>query len=380
MVSRLNFTEESNVKESPEYVRTSFGAAMTLGLAQGKFFRAAELYCLNLLLTYSDGCVGKCAYCGLSRARRNRQAQKEQSFIRVDWPTVSMNDVVDRISSESCSHVKRVCISMVTHRKAPKDTLSIVRRLHDKIDCISILIAPTITDKNWIHEAKKAGADKLGIAIDAATSELFQKLRGQGVLGPHKWERYWKTIEEAVEVFGRLNVGVHLIIGLGETEQQMIETIQRAYDIGALSHLFSFFPEEGSFMHQHPQPSIGAYRRVQLARYLINKDRTSIYEMKFDANGRVTNFGVDQNILDKTINSGLAFMTAGCSTNTMENACNRPYSDSTPYQALMGELRNFPFVPDKNDVDVIRKQIWNYSDKPTTLVEDLDCQDCLNPI
>lgn len=270
---------------------------------------------------------------------------------------------------------------MVTHRRAPDDTLSIVRRLRVKTNAVSALITPTIIDKKWLLEAKEAGIDRLGIAIDAATPQIFNKFRGLGVSGPHKWEKYWKTVEEAVAVFGAYHVGIHFIVGLGETEEQMIDTIQRAHSMGALTHLFSFFPEEGSLMHQHKQPPIGQYRRVQLARYLINKDLTSADKMKFDNEGRLVNFNIDKSVLDKAIDVGLPFMTTGCSTQNMENACNRPYSDSTPYQALVGELRNFPFPPDRPDVDIIKKQIWDYSNTSTKVwVEDLDCRDCLSAV
>lgn len=381
LISESHLAREFPVQESPEYVRTSSAAAITLGLMPGRFFRDAKLYCLNLLLKYRDGCVGRCAYCGLSRARETTQSWRDQSFIRVDWPTVKMGEIMNRMDSELCSHVERVCISMVTHRRAPSDTLSIVRRLHDRIDAISALIAPTIVDKNWLLEANEAGADKIGIAIDAATPELFHKLRGRGVSGPHRWERYWKTVEEAVQVFGRHNVGIHLIVGLAETEEEMIETIQRAYNIGALSHLFSFFPEEGSLMHQHRQPPIGSYRRVQLARYLINKGMTSADRMKFDGDGKLVGLGIDENALDSAIDSGLPFMTSGCSTKKRENACDRPFSDSTPFQAYIGELRNFPFAPDENDVSIIRRQLWDYSDTPSRVwIEGLDCQDCVSAV
>jgi len=260
---------------------------------------------------------------------------------------------------------------MITHGRAPSDTLSIVRRLRKKTDAISALITPTIVDKGWLLEAKRAGADKVGIAIDAAIPELFHKLRGRGVLGPHRWERYWRSVEEAVQIFGRYNVGIHLIAGLGETEEEIVETIQRAHDTGALTHLFSFFPEQGSLMHQHKQPPIGSYRRVQLARYLINKGMSSAGKMKFDKDGKAVDFGIDENALDNAIKSGLPFVTSGCSTKKMENACNRPFSDSTPYQAYVGELRNFPFTLNGKDVAIVRKQLRDYSGRPPRVwVED----------
>lgn len=371
--------EPSSVQESPEYLRISLAAAMTLGFIRGRFFRNAKLYCLNFLLTYGDGCVGRCAYCGLSRGRETGRAWKERSFIRVNWPTVSLDEILSGMSREPCSHVERVCVSMVTNRRAAKDTISVVSRLREKIDAISVLVAPTIVDQKWLLEVKGAGADKVGVAIDAATQELFQRLRGRGVMGPHRWEKYWRTVNEAIGVFGRFNVGIHFIVGLGEREQEMIETIQRAYDMGALTHLFSFFPEEGSAMQGYKQPPIGSYRRVQLARYLINKGMTTADKMRFNGAGKLTEFGVGGDLLNEVIDSGLPFMTSGCSTNKRENACNRPFSDFTPYQAYIGEMRNYPFAPNKADIRIVRKQLWDYSNTSVKMwVEDLDYQNCLS--
>ena len=45
-----------------------------------------------------------------------------------------------------------------------------------------------------------------GIAIDAATEELFEKYRGEGGKGPHKWEKYWEVLEwqwKFSEIYGR---------------------------------------------------------------------------------------------------------------------------------------------------------------------------------
>lgn len=358
-------SSENDVCESPNHVRTSLAAAMTMGLIPGSFYRGAKLYCLNLLLTYQDGCMAGCAYCGLSRARSTEGPWSDHSFIRVDWPVVSVDEVARRIDDGFCSHVERICVSMITHRRAREDTLSIVTRLHGKAEGLSTLITPTIIDQDWLHELKEAGADMVGIAVDASTPELFDKWRGRGVRGPHRWQKYWRTLGDAVEIFGRHKAGIHLIVGLGETEEDMARTIQRAYDIGALTHLFSFYPEDGSLMQSRPQPPVGKYRRIQLARYLIEKQMSNVSSMKFDGEGRIVDFGIDMDRIESVTASGKPFMTSGCGSSNREGACNRPFSNCTPYQAYVGELRNYPFQPDEEDTQIIRRQLSDYSDLPT---------------
>lgn len=237
-------------KESPEYLRTSLAAAMTLGFKNGLFYRDAKLFCINLLLTYDSGCAGNCGYCGLSMRRPG--TYEDKSFIRVEWTAYKLTDIMERIS-ENVDRVKRICLSMITNKRARKDTWEITKTLRQDLDIpISLLSSPTILDKSDLYRFKENGADMIGIAVDCATPHLFEKIRGKTVKGPHKWEKYWKYYEEALEIFGKRKAGVHLIVGLGETEREMIETIQKAYDMGGCTHLFSFFPECNSLLSQHP--------------------------------------------------------------------------------------------------------------------------------
>ena len=340
----------NELKESPEYVRLSLAAAMTLRLASGRFYRDARLYCVNLLLTYSSGCVGRCSYCGLSGERQGRYEDK--SFIRVDWPVHSLTTVCERLNKYA-DWVERVCISMLTNNRAVEDTITITRYLKEGMDLpVSLLISPTIASDSVLERFKDAGAEMVGIAIDTATEELFIQHRGKGVKGPHKWERYWQVLQEAVDVFGRDKAGCHLIVGMGETEQQMVETIQRVRDIGAQTHLFSFYPENGSLLSDKPSCDVGQYRRVQLSRYLIDHNLSRENQMGFDPAGRITDFGLNKSQLDEIIDSGKPFQTSGCPGKTMEGACNRPFGDGPP-----SDIRSFPFKLDSSDVEKIREEI-----------------------
>ena len=341
-------------ESSPEFVRTSTAAAMTLKYYPGKFYRGAKLKALNLLLTYDPGCYARCAYCGLSSSRK----PDEDSFIRVDWPTMRTDEVIERANKYG-KGLDRVCISMITHPKALKDLNVVSKRFRDETKLsISALIGPTlIKSKKPLLEMKRAGVDRVGIAVDAATPGLFEKYRGRGVRGPHKWVRYWKVLEDSVAVFGKGMVGVHLIVGLGETERQMVETIQKAHDMGGCTHLFSFYPEDGSALEKLARPAVGHYHRVQLARWLIDNGIGSIRKMKFNRKGQITDFGVERKALDRIIDGGEAFMTSGCPGKDGKVSCNRPYGNERPSE----KLRNYPFLPNPKDVLEIRKHLADYS-------------------
>jgi lipoyl synthase len=335
---------------SPEYVQTSLAAALSLGLEKGRFKDRVKLTGLNLLLIYDKRCAGRCAYCGISGNRPGTSGKK--TFIRVKWPVCRLDEIIDRTVSRP-HHFQRICISMITHGHAVKDTIFITKRLKQKIDLpISLLISPTVINgKDVFHEFKKAGADMIGVALDAATAGLFEQYRGSGVKGPHKWEKYWQVLEWASSVYGHGKTGIHLISGLGETDRDMVDTIYRAQMLGARTHLFSFYPEAGSLLEDRDMPGLLAYRKIQIAAYLINQKLQAPDIISFDSSGTITGFDYD---LEEVVQEGFAFMTSGCpGTDDRYAACNRPLANERPSQAF----RNYPFIPDEGDRHTIRQQI-----------------------
>jgi len=336
--------------ESPEVLQTSLAAAMTLGLKGGLFYRNAKLTCLNLLMTYQEGCQGRCGYCGLEQKRSENT--KGTTFIRVAWPTYSFDLILERTKQHQSS-LKRICLSMITHKRAFEDSLKLIARIHREVSLpISILCAPTLIHKiEDLQKLKEAGADQLGVSIDAATPEIFQKYRGKGVRGPHQWDHYWDILRKGVAVFGPGQVSVHLIVGLGETEQEMVSAFQQVHDIGAVVHLFSFYPEPGSAMAEKAAPALGQYRRMQLARYLIMNDVATAKTMRFNRLEQVSDFGIK---VEAFVASGQPFRTSGCPGHDGETACNRPYGNERPGKTLA----NYPFAPNKQDVEQIRGELY----------------------
>jgi len=339
-------TTAGPAQESPEYVRISAAAAITLGFQKGRFWRGAQLRCINLLQTYADGCKGTCAYCGLNRRRTG-----DRSFIRVAWPVHAVSEIVDALPK--CDIAERVCLSMVTHRCALADLLEMARRISSATGIpISGLITPTLVAAEDLAEMHASGIDKIGIAVDTATPELFKRYRGSP--GPHRWERYWAVFEEAVRVFGPDNVGSHLIVGLGETEKEMVLALQRVRDLGGVNHLFSFYPEAGTAVEDRQPPPVAQYRRIQLAAEIIDSDLATASDFRFEAGtDRILSFGVPDAQLDALIDDGKAFMTRGCTGRDGHVACNRPFGNSPPGPGV----RNYPFPPNTKDIARIRRQL-----------------------
>ena len=138
--------------------------------------------------------------------------------------------------------------------------------------------------------------------------------------------------DSAIEVFGKGNVSTHLIVGLGESEKDVLLLIQTLSDLGITTALFAFTPILGTKLEYQNQPSIESYRRIQLTKHLIENGFIAFNSVIFDINGKILDFETKKNKLIKIIKSGIPFMTSGCPS------CNRPFYNERP----SGPLYNYP--------------------------------------
>ncbi|MGH8671806.1 MAG: radical SAM protein [Burkholderiales bacterium] len=354
---RPNYHIKTPLMRSPEYVQMSTAAAITLGLIPGRMHRTACTHCLNLLVTYPEGCRANCAYCGLARHREEARDFADRNFIRVDWPTAHYDEVLDRVADgKDKGQFQRMCISMITHPDSDHDTFVLlekwVKRLHHVP--VSILSNPTTMKYEDLVRLKEMGADIFTVALDAVTPAIFDRTRGKAVDSPHRFEKYWQAIEWAGEIFGPEKFGAHLICGMGETEREILEVAQTIKNMGGHNHMFAFFPESGSLMEDWPAVDRAQWRRVQLARFIIDYAGGHFSSMLFDEKQRVIDFGVAEDELADIIASGKPFRTSGCPGKDDEevSACNRPYGDSSPTDIL-----SFPFALNRRDVDIVKRQM-----------------------
>jgi len=325
----------------PEKIRVSVGSAIVLGLLKGKL---DALPTTIYMLTYREGkCLANCGFCPQARSSTSRA----DMLARVTWPPFQTTQVIEKIAS--CTEkgtVKRVCIQALNYPTVHKDLKHLTRLIHSGSNVPISLSCPPFS-KAQFEELAEAGADRVSIALDAATEQLFNKIKGAETQSPYQWKQQHQALKEAVEVFGKNQVYTHLIVGLGETEKEIIETIQRCTDSGIYPSLFAFTPIQGTTLANMPQPSIRTYRRVQLARHLIIHRKTRYENMKFNNKQQITDFGTPKTQLRQVIQEGTPFCTSGCPE------CNRPYYNERP----SGPMYNYPRQPLPQEISEITKQL-----------------------
>jgi biotin synthase-related radical SAM superfamily protein len=323
-----------------------------LGLIEGRLSASPST---AYLLTYLDGkCTANCGFCSQARDSTSRA----DTLSRVTWPAFATKDALSRLAgSDWNGDFKRVCIQTLNHPQSLKELLALARALKRMGLRIPVSVSCQPLTRDRMEKLLAAGVDRIGIPLDAAAKDVFERVKGHSAGGPYAWNGQHAVLLEAVKVFGEGRVSTHLIVGLGETEEEMVNTIQWCVDAGVYPALFAFTPLAGTALQQRSSPALSHYRRVQLARFLIVQRSVRADAVHYNAKGGITNFGVTQEALHDAVRSGLPFITSGCP------GCNRPYYNERPG----GPLYNYPTTPTSKDVDKIERELNLESAVPQNL-------------
>ncbi len=343
-------------KVSPDWVRISTASALALRFRSGRFERDFDFGGINLLLNYSSGCRSDCSYCGLARTRPGEYADK--SFIRVEWPLVETDELVARMARYE-DKLTRLCISMVTHGRAFPDTFDITERIRARVATpLSILVAPPTLNRDRLERFKELGVDMIGIGLDAVTEDLFRRHRtavpsGGGL----SWDQYWAVVDDARDLFGPWKVNCHTLVGLGETDREAIGLFIELCDRQVFPYLFCFNPEPDSRLADVPKTPITRWRRIQLAKHLVETEGFRWDHFTFDDSDALVAIRDEEAHEDaavpRAVDGGLPFMTDGCPGPHGEPGCTRPYGSYRPSEAV----RDYPWAPTAEDMETIRSEL-----------------------
>jgi len=325
-------------EELPKKVRMSIGSAIVLGLSEG---RLDALPTTVYMLTYRRSkCSASCAFCPQSKTSSGRA----DMLSRVIWPAFPTTEVIARIAEAfETGNILRVCVQALNYANVQSDLINLAKMI--RASCkMSISVSCQPLTRQKMQALAEVGVNRVSIALDAATEELFDKVKGAYVGGPYRWKSHLAALEEAVEIFGWNNVSTHLIAGLGEREEDFVKIIQKCVDMGVCPALFAFTPVPGAAMNNSSPPSVNYYRRMQLAQYLITHGSTRFERMKFE-NERLIDFGVQKVKLKRIVKTGEPFQTSGCPR------CNRPYYNERPG----GPIYNYPRKLTESEVSEIEK-------------------------
>ncbi|MFA4831031.1 MAG: radical SAM protein [Patescibacteria group bacterium] len=309
-------------------IRLSLGSAAVLGLKNA----AVRTKTKTIFLLNSGGCVFNCGFCAQAR---NSTISGGDKLSRVSWPEFDVEEVLTALKNKQKEY-QRICWQVVNTPGIFVELPEFVGEVRKNAGKKKIALSIRTNNPADIDALFSAGADEIGLSIDAIDPEEFKKIKGgDGAV----FKNFVLRIADKYP--GK--IATHLIIGLGETEKQAVELARELHEHKVIIALFAFTPVKGSGLEFNRPPDIHSYRRIQIALHLIRNNLAR--EFSFNKNGQIADFGYNKNALLAILKNSNVFETSGCSD------CNRPYYNE---RAGDEELYNYP---QKCDGRVIEKMM-----------------------
>lgn len=290
-----------------ETIHVSIGTAAVLGLVNVPLDVAPTTAYLML----GGRCAMRCTFCAQARD----SLADDRALSRVIWPAFSLSEVCERLAwAEKSGTLRRCCIQVTAGTQAYRQTLEAVTAIR-RATALPLDVAILPANLAQVGELIAAGVDHIGFGLDAACARVFEQVKGG------HWAHMLQMIEETARRFPG-HGAIHLIVGLGETERELVERVLWAHQLGLEAGLFAFTPVRGTPLADHSPPSPGQYRRMQAARQLIVQHGAQMDDFEFDPTGRLV--GILRADWRNLLADGQAFRTSGCPD------CNRPFYNERP--------------------------------------------------
>ncbi|WP_372501460.1 MSMEG_0568 family radical SAM protein [Tistrella mobilis] len=107
-------------------------------------------------------------------------------------------------------------------------------------------------DDAWFRRLKEAGADGLGMHLEAVTEPVRARIMPGKAQVPVS--RYLEAFAAAVPVFGRGQVSTYILAGLGDGVDDILAVCRQLVAIGVYPFVVPFVPISGTPLAGHPGP------------------------------------------------------------------------------------------------------------------------------
>ncbi|HNX18014.1 MAG TPA: radical SAM protein [Methanoregula sp.] len=175
-------------------------------------------------ITVTEGCIFSCRYCSVPRLAGRRKTVKEimdlVESVRHRVSAIALTSGVAESVKEEEAYVCEV-IKHLTFFDLP----------------IGVSIYPTEKTPEKLHDL---GVTEVKFNIEAATPELFSR-----VCPGLDYDLLWRVLDRSVELFGKGRVFSNVIIGIGETDAELEDCIDKLTAHGVIPVLRPLNPVAG---------------------------------------------------------------------------------------------------------------------------------------
>lgn len=173
-----------------------------------------------------DECVYDCKFCAINDVEKHRKKSHNDR---------ELSRLILKASKESSFESAAITsgVSAVPGKTIAR-MVRIIQDVRDALGGVQIGVEPYTTSTTDIDKLKDAGATELKLNIQTYDKKIFKKICPQldfdGILN---------AIKYGVSVFGRNKVCSNIIVGLGETDKNVLDGVEQLAKFGAVATIRS---------------------------------------------------------------------------------------------------------------------------------------------
>lgn len=188
-----------------------------------------------------------CQFCGIELSLQSGDT------ISVKTPQQIREVVGMAIEENVCRHMTLTIGSLPRADKGAAIYIKIIKEIKQYYDIpIHVQLEPPKNVK-YLEDLQKNEIDTIGIHIESFDQNVLQTIcPGKAQISLSEYEAAWKT---AVTLFGENQVDSYILLGLGETDQNVIEGSEYLLQMGIIPYLVPFRPILGTPMEAKSIPT-----------------------------------------------------------------------------------------------------------------------------
>lgn len=164
-------------------------------------------------------CIYNCKFCSSPFLKRKKRTKEE---------------IIEKIVKASRNNnFEAVAITSgvaVSEEYTTNEIVEIIKEIKKRIGNVIIGVEPCTTNFLDIEKLKKAGASEIKLNIQSFDREIFKK-----ICPKRGFDEIISAIKYSVKIFGKNNVCSNIIIGVGESNKNVIDGIEYLAKIGAVA-------------------------------------------------------------------------------------------------------------------------------------------------